>query len=560
MSASQASHGVPAYRLIEQGLLVAFVAAAALLLVLLAPAPSTAPAAAPEVAISVRAYAIPNQGWAPLTVYFSAFGAHSPAGRIVLYEWDLDGNGRFDSRSESAGGYATYTYAKPGDYVVTLRVTDEQRHSATASTTVSVRHPTSSSVDYWTIFDDSQVRRVDFYVSQANWNRMWADPGAKLKVEADVELLGERVERVGLSMKGNGSLEASGDKKSWKIDTDEFVPDQEFRNLKQLLLHNNFMDASLLRDKLAYEMMGFAGVPTSHTAYVELWIDITDDDLPATFWGVYTLVERLDQKYVDNRFGRDAGGGNLYKADAWFEQGAADLAYYGEEIADYPQPRGETAYHLRSNRDRPDYADIIALCRVIDGQEYATPAEYAQALEPVFNVDGFLRYMAVIFTNLNLDTYPYTGNNFFIYHNLATGRFEFLPWDLNNSWGHFAGDASFPLFGSSTSLGPLQYAPLFSKTFEVPEYRLAYAAYVDLLVRFFFNEQQIGARAQALHELIGPYLTQNSGDKMYVGPSAIFGVDDFERDRVELVGLTRERSAFLRTALADFERTVWDTN
>jgi len=92
---------------------------------------------------------------------------------------------------------------------------------------------------------------------------------------------------------------------------------------------------------------------------------------------------------------------------------------------------------------------------------YASPGEFAAALEPVFNVDGYLRYLAAIFTSLNLDTYPYTGNNYYIYDNLTTGKFEFLPWDLNNSWGNFSGDAQFPLFGEPCCLGPLQWAPLF---------------------------------------------------------------------------------------------------
>lgn len=534
------------YRLFEKIILAIFVV---IVLVLFAASPSQSsnlvqPVTA-EGRLTAFAYAMPHQGWAPLTVYFSAFGSRSASGSITRYEWDLDANGRYDTDATASGGYASYTYTKPGEYLVTLRVMDDQGNTATDSVRVSVRHPSASSVDYWTIFDDSQIRRVELRISQAEWNRMWQQPDAKTRVRADVVLFGELVEDIAVSMKGNGSLGGSGEKKSWKIDTNHYIPEQEYRNLKQILFHNNFADASMLRDKMAYDLMQFAGVPAGHTAFVEFWVDITDDNQDAEYWGVYTMVERVDSKFVRNRFGRDAGTGNLYKADAWFEQGAADLAYYGEDINNYPMPRGEVAYGLQTNLDDPDYSDIINLCYVIDGAAYASEAAFTAALEEVFDVDTYLRYIAVIFTTLNLDTYPYTGNNYYLYHDPMTDKISFIAWDLNNSWGHFAGDARFPLYGAPCCLGPLQWAPLFTKVFQVERYRQDYAAYVDLLVRFQFNDQVLGPKAEAWQEMIYPYLIQASGDKHYTGNEAMYSLESFTSDRQQLVELTRQRSQYL---------------
>lgn len=109
----------------------------------------------PDSSIRAFAYHMPNQGWAPLTVYFSAFGSYAPEKSIQRYEWDLDGNGSFENDATSTDGYAQYNYVKPGVYTVSLRVTDEDGVTATDSVLVSVRHPASSSIDYWTIFDDS---------------------------------------------------------------------------------------------------------------------------------------------------------------------------------------------------------------------------------------------------------------------------------------------------------------------------------------------------------------------------------------------------------------------
>ncbi|MBM3121653.1 MAG: hypothetical protein FJZ97_05650, partial [Chloroflexi bacterium] len=419
-------------------------------------------ASAPSIISSDRlrafAYAMPNQGWAPLTVYLSPFGSHSLDGALVRYDWDLDGDGVFETDATADLGYTEVLYSEHRVYAPTLRVTDETGRTASSSTRVEVRPPASSSVDYWTVFDDPRVREVELRLTQADWEALLAAPTSKQRVSGEAIIFGERLSPVGLSLKGNSAITVPGAKKPWKIDTDYYVSGQEYHNLKQLLFHNNFADPSLLREKLAYDMMAFAGVPAGHAAYVALSVDVIDDEQPPHYLGIYLFVERVDAKFVDNRFPRTQDIGNLYKADAWFEQGAADLAYYGEDILNYPRPRGELAYHLQTNLEEPDYSRLIELTRVVDGADYSTADEFAAALEPIFNVDGFLRYLAVIFTNLNLDTYPYTGNNFYLYEDPASGRFQFLPWDLNNSWGHFGGQFDFPLYGLACCAGPLEWA------------------------------------------------------------------------------------------------------
>ncbi len=445
--------------------------------------------------IRVYAWVMPNQGWAPLTIYLSPYGSLDPQGEDLRYEWDLDGDGLFETEATETAGYIEHTYVRAGEHIIHLRVSNAQGQYGVASTSIKVRHPASSNVNYWAIFDEFRIKRIDLLVTQARWDRMWGEPQSKTEVQADAIIFGERVSQIGLSMKGNGTLGASGDKKPWKLDFNAYIEEQKFQNLSMLLLHNNFGDPSMLREKLAYDMARFAGVPAAHVAFVEVWIDITDDDLPIEYWGVYALVERPDRKFLANRFGPANRDGNFYKADAWFEQGAADFAYYGEDINNYPMPRGRIAYRKMTNEDAADYTDVIHLAYVLDEQIFANDAAFMAALENEINIDTFLRYMAVIFTNLNLDTYPYTGNNFYVYHHPGTDQFEWIAWDMNNSWGNFGGGADFPLYGVEESLGPLAYAPLFEKVFAIEPYRLTYRAYVDLLLRHWFNEEDFTARA-----------------------------------------------------------------
>lgn len=493
--------------------------------------------------INVYAYSMPNQGWAPLTVYFSAYGSSDPDGRIVRYEWDLDGNGLFDTDATEADGYTQYTYAKPGEYLVSVRVFDDQGNSATTSTVVLVRHPASSSVDYWSVFDDSRVRRVDILVDHDDWQRMWADPPAKVEIPADAVVFGERLNNVGFRMRGQFSLRESGEKKPWKINTDAYVEGQEFHNLRQLMFINNIGDPSMLQEKLAYDVMHFAGVPASFVCFVEVWIDFTDDNEPSIFWGVYTMVERVDKKFLANRFGQDSKGGNLYKASHAL-RGPMDLVYYGPKIEDYPTQDGLYAYGKAANEEAADYSDIINLCYVIDGVDYATPEDFAQALEQVFNVDGFLRYMAVVITLTNWDIYPYTGNNYYLFSNASTGKFEWIPWDL--SWGGNPHQSLFELEEFRLS----EHAPLYERVFEVERYRQDYAAYLDLLNRHWFTYDNIFNQAKTYHDLIAPYVAQETGDKMYFGDTAMFSIEIFNESWMDLARFAGERNEFIRTSLS----------
>jgi len=75
-------------------------------------------------------------GEAPLTVSFTGTGSDSD-GYIAGYQWDFDGNGEYDSYSESSGN-VTYTYSEAGKYQPTFKVTDDDGLTDTATLAVEV--------------------------------------------------------------------------------------------------------------------------------------------------------------------------------------------------------------------------------------------------------------------------------------------------------------------------------------------------------------------------------------------------------------------------------------
>jgi glucose/arabinose dehydrogenase len=78
--------------------------------------------------------ATPTSGPVPLTVSFDGTGSFDPEGKPLSYSWDLNGDGTF---GDATGPTASYTYTTAGVYHPSLRVTDDQGASDTASATVT---------------------------------------------------------------------------------------------------------------------------------------------------------------------------------------------------------------------------------------------------------------------------------------------------------------------------------------------------------------------------------------------------------------------------------------
>ncbi len=78
------------------------------------------------------------------SVTLDARNSSDPAGNIVDYAWDLDGNGTYETDQPgsyaSGAGRLTHTFTR-GAHVVGLKVTDDQGHTATKAITVNVGTP-----------------------------------------------------------------------------------------------------------------------------------------------------------------------------------------------------------------------------------------------------------------------------------------------------------------------------------------------------------------------------------------------------------------------------------
>jgi PKD repeat protein len=111
--------------------------------------------------------ATPNPATAGTSVAFSAAGSSDPDGTIAKYEWDLDGNGSYET-STGTTNKTSRTYTTAATTNVGLRVTDNSGATSTTTVPVVVRSPyqaavlgTAGLVDYWRLGETSGTTFAD---------------------------------------------------------------------------------------------------------------------------------------------------------------------------------------------------------------------------------------------------------------------------------------------------------------------------------------------------------------------------------------------------------------
>jgi PKD repeat protein len=104
--------------------------------------------------------AVPNPVTAGTTVNYTAT-ATDPDGTIAKYEWDLDGNGSFET-SSTTNNKASRSYSSAAEPKVSLRVTDNKGATTTVVQTIVVRGPYNAAVlgtagltNYWRLGETS---------------------------------------------------------------------------------------------------------------------------------------------------------------------------------------------------------------------------------------------------------------------------------------------------------------------------------------------------------------------------------------------------------------------
>lgn len=203
-------------------------------------------------------------------------------------------------------------------------------------------------------------------------------------------------------------------KLSLKLKFNEFDPEARLFGLKRLNLNSMSYDDTKLRERLSYALFNDFGVGTARTAYARL---IINDEPPL----LMLAVEAIDGRYTACQY-PEAGDGDLFK-EVWPRPGMA------EEVL---------LEALRTNDDPDDDPDAGAFIEFGDAVGAATEDTFVDAMAGFIDREEVLRYMAVDRAIKNWDGFTAfywaeRSHNFYWYHDGASGRFDLIPWDLDQT-------------------------------------------------------------------------------------------------------------------------------
>ena len=320
------------------------------------------------------------------------------------------------------------------------------------------------------------------------------------------------IDTIAVRLRGNTSLFAP--KKSFKIDLNAFIAGQKYADLEKLNVNANQNDPSLLRAGLSWNILRRMGLAGSRTSHVRL-------ELNGEYMGAYLNTEHFDEEFIEEYYDKD--NGNFYKC-LW----PATLEYISQEPDDYKfEVNGRRAYELKTNDEEDDYTDIAAFIDVLNN----TPdADLPCALEREFNVADFLKVQALDVVSGNWDGYAGNKNNFYLYHNPQTGLFEYIPYDLDNTWGIDWLDQDWETrdpYAWST-----EYRPLYDRLMAVPEYREWYTHYLRRMIDEWAHPDSVAAYLEPRHTQLMSAIEYDA----YYPLSFGFTTQDFEESLDEAVG------------------------
>jgi len=324
----------------------------------------------------------------------------------------------------------------------------------------------------------------------------------------------DTIENIGLRFRGNTSRDKI--KKSFKVSLNSFVSGQKFHGVEKINLNAEVNDPSMLRSRLCWDLFREFNIPASRSNHINLYIN---DE----YYGLYQNIEHIDDEFVETYFGNNTG--NLYKCSY-----PANLDYISNNPDDYKvAPWGTRTYELKINNELDDYSDLAEFISFLN---LSAEDELECKLKEYFNVSAYLKVAAIDVLTGNWDGYIYNQNNFYLYRDPLTGQFNYIPYDLDNTWGIDWLDRNWSdrnIYNWSQTGQP---RPLFNRLMYMESFRNIYSWHVQNILDEKFSDPSYNLYIQSLQD----FIEESALNDPYRPSDFGFSEEDFLNSLVEAWG------------------------
>ncbi len=340
------------------------------------------------------------------------------------------------------------------------------------------------------VYDKNEIAKIEVFIDADSLAVILDPDNAESDHEFPADIFftnngkTDTIPEIGFRLRGNTSRVS--DKKSFKIAFNSFTSGRRYEGLKKFNLNGEHNDPSICRSRICWELGAANGIPVSRVAHAELYVN-------NEYKGLYINLEHINDDWLSLRFGNNSG--NLYKCLY-----PANLRFISNNPDDYKMTSygGDRVYALKTNEEIDDYSGLAHFIDVLNN----TPMDQlACALDEVFNTEAYLQALAFEVLMGHWDNYSYNQNNFYLYKNPATGKIEYIPYDMDNTMGIDWFGIDWANHDINNWNNPYEDLPMAKRLLSVPELKEIYMFYLREL------QQQIIASAflngiDAMHEQI----------------------------------------------------------
>jgi len=336
------------------------------------------------------------------------------------------------------------------------------------------------------LFDDASVRNyaITFYATdwQAQLTAAYAaDSGYVLAKFSDGVIT---LDSIGVRYKGNSSYTGVGTspKKPLKIKFNEFVSGQTYYGVKILNFSNGYMDPTLLREKVAYDISR-KYMPTPRANFSNIRIN-------GSLIGLYTQVEQADKSFLERWFAADPEQ-NLFKAG----DNGSTLQYLGTTSAFY-----DTIMELKTNESANDWSGMIGFITFIN---QSSDADFCSGYGSYMNLDNVAKFMAFNMVLSHFDSYTGSGRNYYMYQQFGNSFMTFIPWDMNLAFGGYTNGWN---VYTQKALAPSNIAsrPLLKKILSCQETKYQYLGWIREMINGYAATDSVQVALTRLSAIIRP--------------------------------------------------------
>lgn len=352
------------------------------------------------------------------------------------------------------------------------------------------------------LFDESLVHRIDLNFQQVGfWDSLDANYNNAFNTGTDVPYMmasvvidGTTIDSIGVRQKGFYSNWGAGGalKKPLKISLNRYVAGQKYDGIRKINLSNGFMDPTMMRDALAYRFMRTAGIKAPRTSYSKVYLN-------GTYWGLYVMVEEVDERALKNWYPADSG--NLFKCID-----NTSLLYQGNSIANYSDE-----FDLKTNDLENDWSRLIYLTKMINTPQ----AGFRDSIDKALNLETYLPVLAADILMYNWDSYYDHGRNFFLYEHPESHKMEWIPWDYNLAFSTSQTDL---IVDYSIAMEDKQ---LVKKVQADPELRSSFFDHVCIQIDNYFTLANLEGYINTTSALIRPSLDED--------PNKFYTITNFDQ-------------------------------